>query len=136
MSSISNDDDDSLDSIPAMPIKIGNLVLSSCPGKKVRLSDQHLSILGIPEICRPGTGPTMDSPLVDPRSLPKSAIIQFGLNRSPICRDLEMDFRRAMSQADVRCVVCCIDDDELRFLGAAWEEYERVAGKLGLEIIR
>jgi hypothetical protein len=118
------------------PIKLGNLVLSSCPGKKVRLSDRHLTILGIPEICRPGTGPTADSPLVDPRTLPKAAVVQLGLNRSPICRDLEMDFRRAMSQADVKCVVCCIDDEELRFLGAAWEEYERVAGKLGLEIIR
>lgn len=137
MSSVGNDDDDDLlDSTPMMPIKIGNLVLSSCPGKKVRLSDQHLSILGIPEICRPGTGPTMDSPLIDPRTLSKNAIIQFGLNRSPICRDLEMDFKRAISQADIKCVVCCIDDNELRFLGAAWEEYERVAGKLGLEIIR
>jgi len=118
------------------PIRLGNLVLSSCPGKKVRLSDQHLSILGIPEICRPGTGPTMDSPLIDPRTLPRATVIQLGLNRSPICRDLEMDFKRAMSQADIKCVVCCIDNEELRFLGAAWEEYERVAEKLGLEIIR
>jgi len=47
-----------------------------------------------------------------------------------------MDFKRAMSQADIKCVVCCIDNEELRFLGAAWEEYERVAEKLGLEIIR
>jgi hypothetical protein len=117
-----------------LPTKLGNLVLSSCPGKKVRLSDRHLNILGVPEICRPGPGLP---PLVDPRTMPRAAVIaQLGLNRSPICRDLEMDFRRAMSQADVKCVVCCIDDEEMRFLGAAWEEYQKVALKLGLEIIR
>lgn len=125
-----------------VPTKLGNLVLSSCPGKKVRLTDKHLTVLGIPEICRPGgssvPGSGATTPLIDPRTLPSAAVAMqlSGLNRSPICRDLELDFRRAMSEADIKCVVCCIDDEELRFLGAAWEEYERVARKLGLEIIR
>jgi hypothetical protein len=41
-----------------------------------------------------------------------------------------------MTHGDVKVVVCCIDDAELRFLGAAWEEYARVADELGLEVIR
>ena len=112
------------------PARMGNLVLCSCPGKKVRLSDEHLSILGVPEICRPGGAP------VDPRGLPGAAVPLPGNNRSPICRDIELDFRRAMTHGDVKVVVCCIDDAELRFLGAAWEEYARVADELGLEVIR
>lgn len=83
--------------LPASPM-IGNLLLSSCPGKKVRL-----------------TGPVR--------------------GRGAICRDLGLDLRR-ICQIGVGAVVCCLDDEELRFLGAPWEEYEREADELGLDVIR
>lgn len=71
--------------------------------------------------------------------MPGAGVVQaavVGNTRSPICRDIELDLRRAMTQGDVKVVVCCLDDTELRFLGAAWEEYARVAKDLGLEVIR
>lgn len=77
---------------------IGNLLLSSCPGKKVRLS-----------------GPVR--------------------GRGAICRDLGLDLHRIYS-IGVRAVVCCLNDEELSYLGAPWEEYEREADRLGLEVYR
>lgn len=77
---------------------IGNLLLSSCPGKKVRLS-----------------GPVR--------------------GRGAICRDLGLDLTRIFS-IGVRAVVCCLNDEELSYLGAPWEEYEREADRLGLDIYR
>ncbi|GAC97753.1 hypothetical protein PHSY_005340 [Pseudozyma hubeiensis SY62] len=77
---------------------IGNLLLSSCPGKKVRLS-----------------GPVR--------------------GRGAICRDLGLDLTRIHS-IGVRAVVCCLNDEELSFLGAPWEEYEREADRLGLDVYR
>jgi len=86
-------------SSPTKPI--GNLILSSCPGKKVRL-----------------TGP----------------IIKGG--RGAICRDLRSDLVRAIQAAEVRAIICCLDDEELDFLGSPWHEYDRVARELGLTIYR
>ncbi|SPO31209.1 uncharacterized protein UTRI_05991_B [Ustilago trichophora] len=77
---------------------IGNLLLSSCPGKKVRLS-----------------GPVR--------------------GRGAICRDLGLDLSRIFS-IGVRAVVCCLNDEELSYLGAPWSEYEREADRLGLDIYR
>ena len=77
---------------------IGNLLLSSCPGKKVRLS-----------------GPVR--------------------GRGAICRDLGLDLARIFS-IGVRAVVCCLNDEELSYLGAPWSEYEREADRLGLDIYR
>ncbi|EGO25203.1 hypothetical protein SERLADRAFT_348519, partial [Serpula lacrymans var. lacrymans S7.9] len=77
---------------------LGNLYLSSCPGKKVRLN-----------------GPVK--------------------GRSAVCRDLEIDLRR-MKDLGVRCVVCCLDDEELSFLGASWAEYYQKAHSLGLDVLR
>ncbi|KAJ7647482.1 hypothetical protein FB45DRAFT_200177 [Roridomyces roridus] len=68
---------------------IGNLFMSSCPGKKVRLQ-----------------GPVK--------------------GRSGVCRDLHADLRR-MKDLGVGCVVCCLDDAELEFLGAPWQLYEPAA---------
>ncbi|CAL1707986.1 unnamed protein product [Somion occarium] len=79
-------------------IVIGNLFLSSCPGKKVRL----------------------DGPVN---------------GRSAVRRDLAQDLMR-MRGAGVRCVVCCLDDAELEFLGAPWPEYCRIANEIGLDILR
>lgn len=36
----------------------------------------------------------------------------------------------------VRCIVCCLDDDELEFLGASWAEYSRAAEEVGLDVLR
>ncbi|KIM45166.1 hypothetical protein M413DRAFT_441847 [Hebeloma cylindrosporum] len=80
------------------PFTIGNLFLSSCPGKKVRLN-----------------GPVK--------------------GRSGVCRDLETDMKR-MKQMGVGCIVCCLDDVELEFLGAPWPEYEQSAKKIGIDILR
>ncbi|SNX86706.1 uncharacterized protein MEPE_05415 [Melanopsichium pennsylvanicum] len=77
---------------------IGNLLLSSCPGKKVRLS-----------------GPVR--------------------GRGAICRDLGLDLERIFS-IGVRAVVCCLNDQELSYLGAPWDEYEREADRLGLDVYR
>lgn len=77
---------------------MGNLLLSSCPGKKVRL-----------------TGPVR--------------------GRGAICRDLGLDLMR-IRQLGVGAIVCCLDDEELAFLGAPWSQYEAEADKLGIEVIR
>lgn len=80
------------------PFVMGNLLLSSCPGKKVRL-----------------TGPVR--------------------GRGAICRDLGLDLMR-IRQLGVGAIVCCLDDEELLFLGAPWSQYEAEADKLGIEVIR
>ncbi|KJA27765.1 hypothetical protein HYPSUDRAFT_197926 [Hypholoma sublateritium FD-334 SS-4] len=77
---------------------IGNLFLSSCPGKKVRL----------------------DGPVK---------------GRSGVRRDVETDMRR-MKELGVGCIVCCLDDAELDFLGAPWAEYELAARRTGLDVLR
>ncbi|KAG8781936.1 hypothetical protein FRC15_007838 [Serendipita sp. 397] len=77
---------------------VGNLFLSSCPGKKVRL-----------------TGPVR--------------------GRGTICRDLGRDLKR-IRDTGVGCIVCCLDDGELHFLGAPWEEYASEAHQLGMDILR
>lgn len=77
---------------------LGNLYMSSCPGKKVRL-----------------TGPIK--------------------GRSAVCRDLDLDLAR-MRDLGVRCIICCLDDDELEFLGAPWKEYSMAAANVGLDILR
>ncbi|CUA66715.1 hypothetical protein RSOLAG22IIIB_00162 [Rhizoctonia solani] len=79
---------------------LGNLYLSSCPGKKVRLH-----------------GPTNIK------------------GRGAICRDLRADLER-IKQAGVFLIICCLDDDELEFLGAPWNEYRRYAKEVGLDVLR
>ncbi|KZT27984.1 phosphatases II [Neolentinus lepideus HHB14362 ss-1] len=83
-----------------MPTKftIGNLYLSSCPGKKVRL----------------------DGPVK---------------GRGTVCRDLRSDLKR-IKELGVGCVICCLDDIELEFLGASWTEYSCIAHELGLDVLR
>lgn len=77
---------------------LGNLYLSSCPGKKVRLS-----------------GPIK--------------------GRGAICRNLGADLARVKSTG-VYLVVCCLDDDEMEFLGAPWPEYKEAAATIGLDVLR
>ncbi|KAJ7594693.1 protein-tyrosine phosphatase-like protein [Mycena floridula] len=83
---------------PAAPFLLGNLLMSSCPGKKVRLQ-----------------GPVK--------------------GRSAVCRDLASDLRR-MKDLGVACIVCCLDDNELEFLGAPWPQYEATTKALGLSTLR
>ncbi|EPQ57374.1 phosphotyrosine protein phosphatases II [Gloeophyllum trabeum ATCC 11539] len=78
--------------------KIGNLYLSSCPGKKVRL----------------------DGPVK---------------GRGSVCRDLRSDLQR-IKDLGVGCVICCLDDVELDFLGASWTEYSSIAQDIGLDVLR
>ncbi|KAJ7039260.1 protein-tyrosine phosphatase-like protein [Mycena alexandri] len=83
---------------PEPAFTIGNIFLSSCPGKKVRLQ-----------------GPVK--------------------GRSGVCRDLHADMRR-MKDLGVGCIVCCLDDAELEFLGAPWHLYERAAKAVGISVLR
>ncbi len=55
--------------------------------------------------------------------------------RGAICRDLGLDLGRIHS-IGVRAVVCCLNDEELSYLGAPWHEYEREADRLGLDVYR
>lgn len=87
-----------LNALPPQPPGLGNLFLSSCPGKKVRLD-----------------GPVR--------------------GRGAICRDLSADLSRIRGLG-VECIVCCLDDHELHFLGAPWHEYARVAASHGLDVVR
>ncbi|KAG5653624.1 hypothetical protein H0H81_011850 [Sphagnurus paluster] len=80
------------------PMPIGNLFLSSCPGKKVRLQ-----------------GPVK--------------------GRSGVCRDLDTDLKR-MKELGVGCIICCLDDGELEFLGAPWCEYETLARDNSIDVLR
>ncbi|KAI0063697.1 phosphatases II [Artomyces pyxidatus] len=80
------------------PPTLGNLLLSSCPGKKVRLN-----------------GPVR--------------------GRGAVCRDLQQDLKR-IKALDVGCVVCCLDDEELDFLGASWPEYVKAAREIKLDVLR
>ncbi|KZV61765.1 hypothetical protein PENSPDRAFT_658661 [Peniophora sp. CONT] len=84
--------------VPAAPPMLGNLLLSSCPGKKVRL-----------------TGPTR--------------------GRAPVSRSLPADLARARALG-ATLIINCLDDAELSFLGAPWEEYVSEAGKLGISVLR
>ncbi|CAG8638737.1 11640_t:CDS:2, partial [Ambispora gerdemannii] len=77
---------------------LGNLGLSSCPGKKVRLN-----------------GPVR--------------------GRATINRDLDLDFQR-LKTLGISMIVCCLDDEELKFLGAPWAQYKELAQQHNLEIIR
>lgn len=87
-----------IEPLPKPSLLIGNLLLSSCPGKKVRL----------------------DGPVK---------------GRSTVCRDLATDLMR-MRVLGVRCVICCLDDEELEYLGASWAQYAQAAKHLGLDVLR
>ncbi|KAI0743447.1 protein-tyrosine phosphatase-like protein [Daedaleopsis nitida] len=77
---------------------VGNLYMSSCPGKKVRLD-----------------GPVR--------------------GRNTVCRDLRSDLCR-IKGVGVACIICCLDDNELQSLGVTWSDYVRIAGDLGINVLR
>jgi len=41
-----------------------------------------------------------------------------------------------MKDLGVRCVVCCLDDEELEFLGASWSEYSSAAEEFVFDVLR
>lgn len=41
-----------------------------------------------------------------------------------------------MKELGVGCIVCCLDDGELEFLGARWPEYERLTRQIGIDVLR
>ncbi|KAF8230137.1 phosphatases II [Tricholoma matsutake] len=84
--------------LPPPPFSVGNLFLSSCPGKKVRLQGS-----------REG--------------------------RSGVCRDLDTDLKR-IKGLGVGCIVCCLDDAELEFLGVPWPAYEECARNNQMDVLR
>jgi hypothetical protein len=55
--------------------------------------------------------------------------------RGGVCRDVRADLARVRA-AGVRCVVCCLDDAELSFLGAPWAAYAAAARAVGLDVLR
>ncbi|OCH91809.1 phosphatases II [Obba rivulosa] len=55
--------------------------------------------------------------------------------RAAICRDLRQDLER-IRDFGVQCIVCCLDDPELEFLGVSWVEYSSIADSLGMDILR
>ncbi|KAG6862290.1 hypothetical protein C0995_015987 [Termitomyces sp. Mi166 len=41
-----------------------------------------------------------------------------------------------MKELGVGCIICCLDDGELDFLGAPWPEYENLANDNGIDVFR
>jgi hypothetical protein len=92
---------------------LGNMILSSCPGKKVRLTGAFSS--------------TPSDPLLFPFSrfqhwlvfqLQQSAM-KIATVRSAINRDLTADLGRIAS-LHVKLIINCLSDKELSFLGSPW----------------
>ncbi|KAI9104436.1 protein-tyrosine phosphatase-like protein [Phlyctochytrium arcticum] len=79
--------------------KQANFYLSSCPGKKVRLT----------------TGPVHGRAMID--------------------RDLNSDFTR-LASFGIRAVICCLNDSELKYLGAPYPEYLAAAQSCGMQVLR
>ena len=57
------------------------------------------------------------------------------MGRTAICRDLEADLARIKSLG-VGCIICCLDNDEMEFLGAPWNAYLGYASHFGLDVLR
>ncbi|KAH9485294.1 hypothetical protein JR316_0002202 [Psilocybe cubensis] len=93
---------------------VGNFYLSSCPGKKGLFRSPSLPS------CAQTSTVRLDGPVK---------------GRNGVCRDLDTDMRR-MRALGVRCIVCCLDDAELEFLGVPWQEYEHAAKRIGLDVLR
>ena len=41
-----------------------------------------------------------------------------------------------MRELGVRCIICCLDDDELEYLGASWAQYAQSTKDLGIDVLR
>lgn len=94
---------------------IGNLYMSSCPGKKVRLNGP---IKGRGAICR-----DLGVDLARIKSIGVDLVIWYV-------------FLFSLLFSINLCISSCLDDDEMEFLGAPWPEYEDTANVVGLDILR
>ncbi|KAJ1507562.1 hypothetical protein HMI54_004024, partial [Coelomomyces lativittatus] len=82
---------------PLFPNGYGNICLSSCPGKKVRLN------------------------------------VPFG-GRSSVRRELNVDLPR-LAKMGVTTIVNCLDNEELEYIGAPWNEYISEATAIHMDVI-
>lgn len=55
--------------------------------------------------------------------------------RGSVCRDLRQDLSR-IRDLGVKCIICCLDDSELAYLGSPWSQYRALANELGLDVLR
>ena len=116
---------------------IGNMLLSSCPGKKGMLLKIDLlfhRLTSFPHLAVRLTGPVG--------------------GRVGVCRDLSRDLER-MRTLGVGCIVwyfpflskrsslakarlsySCLDDSELAYLGVSWSDYARIADEIGIDVLR
>ncbi|KAJ2913238.1 hypothetical protein MD484_g7173, partial [Candolleomyces efflorescens] len=92
---------------------LGNLYMSSCPGKKVRLNGPSN---GRSAVCR-----DLDMDMTRIKSFGIGCIIWY-IFRPPVKLILTLP--------------SCLDDEELSLLGAPWASYEKSAQNLGIDILR
>ncbi|KAF8813626.1 phosphatases II [Phlegmacium glaucopus] len=95
---------------------IGNLFLSSCPGKKVRLDGPIKGRLGVRR--------DLETDMRRIKDMGTGCIIW-------------CDLIHALAWFKPSSLDCsCLDDNELEFLGAPWSEYEHCASRTGLDVLR
>ncbi|TIB43200.1 hypothetical protein E3P86_00023 [Wallemia ichthyophaga] len=96
---------------------LGNLLMCSAPGKKVRLGVEA------------GDG-ELEASLASLASLAAPAT-----PRAPVDRCILLDLLR-IRDSGCTLLACCLDDHELSLLGTSWEQYSYSAARLGLSILR
>ncbi|KAJ3306278.1 hypothetical protein HDV03_000200 [Kappamyces sp. JEL0829] len=55
--------------------------------------------------------------------------------RPSVKRSLELDLQR-IANSNISTIINCLDDEELAYLGAGWPDYEMLAQRLGLQVVR
>jgi hypothetical protein len=92
------------------PTNLGNLLLSSCPGKRLRMDGPVK-----------GRGPVCRDVATDMRRIKNG-----GTDAIVWCVIVTFNM----------LIHSCLDDDELALLGVPWEQYRETAGEIGLDVIR
>ncbi|KAJ4468235.1 hypothetical protein J3R30DRAFT_1686976 [Lentinula aciculospora] len=96
---------------------LGNLFMSSCPGKKVRLQGP---VKGRSGVCR-----DLSADLRRMKDLGVRCVVWY------VYPNLLLVLGIHLSNS-----ASCLDDTELEFLGAPWPEYQAATNKLGLDVLR
>lgn len=99
--------------------KLGNLLLSSCPGKRLRMGGPVK-----------GRGPVCRDLKTDLRRIRDE-----GVGCLVWCVSFPL-FLLLVGGIVVDAYFSCLDDTELTLLGTPWETYRDIANELGLDIIR
>ena len=100
--------------------RVGNLLLSSCPGKRLRMEGPVK-----------GRGPVCRDLATDMRRIKNEGVgclIWYVIYLNVI----RVAHRSCLSHASNSC----LDDDELALLGVPWETYREVTAEIGLDVIR